>query len=160
MGRFLRKQEKQVIDESVDDQTWIQQGGKRFEAGKSRHFGSPETMRAGGDQALSSGDIAAAVFYYGKAIDIAQTWAGSSPGERPIELDVQLFDAYATTVETIRTRRPGADIVTDWKNETARYALPMMVSITRTYLRQGRPAPQLDQYVNRVVAATGLAVDY
>lgn len=160
MGLFRRKEDKLIIDESVDDQTWIQQGAERFEAGKSRHFGSPETMRAGGDQAASKGDIAAAVFYYGKAIDIAQTWATSRPGERSIDLDAELFDAYATTVETIRTRRPDADIVTDWKNETARYALPMMVSITRTYQGQARPAPQLDQHINRVIAATGLSVDY
>lgn len=151
---------KQVIDESVNDQTWIRQGHQRFESGKSRHFGSPETMRDGGDEAASRGDIAAASYYYAKAIDIAQTWANSKPGERPIELDMKLFDAYTTTLESIRSARPGADVVSDWNNENACYALPMMVSITRIYSGHGRPAPVLDQYVNRVVAATGLVINY
>lgn len=154
------KKGKQVIDESVDDQTWIRQGNQRFEAGKSRHFGSPETMRAGGDQAVAKGDIAAAVFYYAKAIDIAQTWANSKPGERPAELDVELFDVYARTLEAIRHARPNADVVTDWNNENARYALPMMVSISRIYAGQGRPLSQLDRYIERVVAATGLTINY
>ena len=90
MGLFGKR--KLSIDESVDDQTWLINGHTRFDEGKSRFFGSPETMAAGGRQALQDGDLAAAVFYYGKAIDIAQTWSFMKPGERGLALDSQLFD--------------------------------------------------------------------
>jgi hypothetical protein len=156
MGFFSRN--KTTIDESVDDQTWIRQGYQRFDRDKGSHFGSPETMRAGGDEAAGRGDLAAAIFYYGKAADIAQTWSSSKPGERPTELDIELFETYATGVETIRTMRPGADLSTDWANETARYALPMMVSVARTRHGAGEPTDRLFAAIDRVAAATGLEI--
>ena len=45
MGLFGRKGTR--VDESVDDKTWLRNGHARFERGKSRHFGSPETITKG-----------------------------------------------------------------------------------------------------------------
>lgn len=148
MGIFGKR--KPFIDESVDDRTWLRNGHDRFDQGKSGSFGSPETMAAGGRQALQNGDLAAAVFYFGKAVDIAQTWSFMKAGERSLALDARVFDEYATALEAIRGQRPEADVVTDWNNENVIYVLPMMIDVARHW---GSPAV-LDAAIHRVINAS------
>lgn len=57
--------------------TRLSEGHARFDRGKGAHFGSPETVRDCGRLAYGRLDYAAAAAYYGKAIDISQTWSSS-----------------------------------------------------------------------------------
>lgn len=108
MGLFKRRP---TVDNTLPDDAWLAAGSDRFETTKSRFFGSPETMRAGAQQAQQRGDLAAAAYFYAKAIDISQTWSFSRPGERPDRLDDDLFTEYADLTELLRGLRPQLNLL-------------------------------------------------
>ena len=150
MGLFSKKPAGPVTD-----QQWLVAGHDRFDRTKGRHFGSPETMAAGGDAATRNGDTAAAVFFYAKAIDIAQTWSTSKPGERSTEQDERLFAVYVSALEDIKQERPDADIVGDWNNESLGYTLNMMYGVTLEHGYRHQPVQPLARLLNRALALAG-----
>ncbi len=143
-------------EEPADDSAWIRAAHGRFDAGKSRFFGSPDTMRDGGAVAEQAGDLGAALFFYAKAVDIAHTWVGSKPGQRSLEDDVSLFDVYATALERVHAARPGADLTTDWNNESGKYAVPLMGALARIRAGNGDPVDELQRHAARAAAVTRL----
>jgi hypothetical protein len=147
-------------EEAQSDRDWLAAGWKRFDSGKGQHFGSPETMSAGGIQALQQGDAAAAVFYFAKAIDIAQTWLGDSnpPYRRTLEQNVRLFGLYVDTIARIRAEYPDADLIGDWVNENGRYTANMMRAVAIDMYRSGQDVAELDAAINRFLTVTGMPV--
>lgn len=139
----------------LSDEEWLAAGHRRFEKEINKYYGSPETMRAGGERMLATGDQAAAVFFFGKAVDMAQTWL-SRPGERTHQDDVELFDLYVRTVEMIRVTRPSADVVSDSYNENATYIVHRMIDVAGAAQAVGRPAGPLYTCVQKLVDITGM----
>jgi hypothetical protein len=138
--------------EPPTDQGWLAAGHQRFERTKGRHFGSPETMAAGGDQAIGKGDLAAAVFFYAKAIDIAQTWSfGTYAGERSVGQDERIFQAYANALEDVKAGHPRADLYGRWNNESGETTLHMMYGVALEQDRRGRPVGELVKLLKRAV---------
>jgi hypothetical protein len=154
---LFNKRAQQDFSE-LNDQAWLLAGHRRYERDRSRFFGSPETMRRGGEEALSRGDTAAAVFFFAKGIDIAQTWSHSRPGERSYENDVILFQLYAEGIGTIKAAHPDADVLSDWVSENGRYTANMMVSVAKDWFRAGQSTKTLDEAVNNFLNSTGMPV--
>jgi hypothetical protein len=139
------------------DEQWLASGHQRFDVEKSKYFGSPETMRAGGEQMLATGDEAAAVFFFGKAIDIAQTWINSRPSQRSYEDDLELFGKYVETVQAIRSAHPMADLVSDRYNENATRSAYYMIQLANTAHEVGRPTDPLYARIETLIEVTGMA---
>ena len=81
------------------------------------HFGSPDTITAGGAQRTQLGDPAAALFFYQKAIDTLHSIyvanSGPSPAgwsRPPSSRDLGVVDAYLPALGQVRTIRPGAPV--------------------------------------------------
>ena len=156
MGLFGRNVKSQPGEQ--DDQSWLSAGHQRFDRDKARVFGSPETLRHGGEEALGRGDAATAVFFFAKAIDVAQTWSSNRAGQRSSEDDVTLFRLYVDTIRTIRRDHPDADVLSDWCNENGKYTANMMVSVAKNAFQEGMPVEALDAAINDFVVITGMPV--
>ena len=154
MGLFSKRPQEDSAEQ--DDHAWLYAGHQRFDRDKDRFFGSPETMRRGGEEALSRGDTAAAVFFFAKAIDIAQTWSRSRPHQRGYEDDVILFRLYSNTVGTIRAAHPDADVLSDWVNENGKYTANMMVDVAKDRFQTGQSTEALDEAINNFLNSTGM----
>lgn len=99
---------------AASDEAWLGDGHTRYERKVPKYYGSPETLAAGGDESMSQGDVAAAIFFYAEAIDTAQTrWATET---RELSDDLRLFTAYVDAVSAARTDHPDADLVNDSYN--------------------------------------------
>jgi hypothetical protein len=151
MGIFSRR----AAPEPMDDRAWLASGYARFDVGKSRFFGSPETMLQGGLQALRKQDTAAAVYYFAKAIDIAQTWTFTKPGERDTAADIRVFEEYVSAVRFIKTMRPDADLLNDSNNENGARTLRMMIAVAQDAFGRGRSTEPLDRLINEFCEITG-----
>jgi hypothetical protein len=156
MGLFSKRTREDLTEQH--GQAWLLAGHQRFDRGKNRFFGSPETMRRGGEEALSRGDTAAAVFFFAKAIDIAQTWSRNRPHQRSYEDDAILFRLYAEAVATIRAAHPDADVLSDGVNENGRYTANMMVAVAKDCFQAGHPTEELDEAINNFLNSTGMPV--
>jgi hypothetical protein len=154
MSPFNRQSKGDSIE--LDDGAWLAAGHQRFDRDKSHYFGSPETMRRGGEAALNRGDVAAAVFFFAKAIDIAQTWLSNPLHQRTHEDNVTLFRLYVETIATVRSTHPAADVLTDWINENGKYTANMMVAVAKDSFRAGHPAETLDRAINDFLVITGM----
>ena len=154
MSIFGRR--KQTTDGPSDGRSWLREAHTRFERGKGSHFGSPETMRLGGDNAMAKGDAGAAMFYYAKAIDIAQTWMNSRPGERSIEDDMALFQSYVNAVRMVLATHRDADVLSDDYNENGTTSAHYMVQLTNAARMAGQPTQVLDAAIDEFIALTGM----
>ncbi len=74
MGLFKRMggTPEDFNDPSLGDAAWLNAGEDRYRSLVSKHYGSPDTIAAGGDQRVKAGDQAGALFFYQKAIDTLQ----------------------------------------------------------------------------------------
>ncbi|WP_406081262.1 hypothetical protein [Micromonospora sp. NBC_00858] len=106
----------------VDDGRWLQEGEERYQRLVSRHYGSPETIAAGGVQRLRAGDQAAALFFFQKAIDLLHTHhvVNEMSRRRPSDVDGQITDAYLDTLASIRAERPTAPVAASVQEVTHR----------------------------------------
>jgi hypothetical protein len=138
---------RRAVDDSLPNEEWLAQGHRRFERDKQRYFGSPETMRGGAHDALAGGDRAAALFFFVKAVDIAQTWSFMKPAERPPELDDALFDEYVSLVCELLDARPGLNVLSGY-NEDGYTAGAYMARLART--------PRQQRAVDRFISRTGM----
>ena len=134
-------------ENALPDETWLARGHERFERDKHAYFGSPETMHAGARDALARSDRAAALFFYAKAIDIAQTWSFGRPGERSPALDDTLFSGYVSLVCELLDSRPALNVLSGY-NENGNTAGAYMASLART--------PVQRQAADTFIARTGM----
>jgi hypothetical protein len=139
-----------------DDNSWLLAGRERFERDMALHRGSPETMRRGGEDALSRGDTAAAVFFFAKAIEIARDWSasGAPPYKRGVDDNAALFRRYVETIARIRMDHPGADVLGDRVSGNGGHTVAIMRAIAARAAQAGCPAGDLDQAIGHFVAVT------
>ncbi|WP_328644122.1 hypothetical protein OHS58_24510 [Amycolatopsis sp. NBC_00348] len=92
--------------------TWLAEGEQRFADDVGAHYGSPESIAAGGMLALEHDDIASALFFFQKAVDLLHTTYVNSqmrnraPGRR----DGAVLDLYVRTLRNVRKVAPDADV--------------------------------------------------
>jgi hypothetical protein len=114
------------LDESlppgVDDDGWLREGDDRYRRLVGRHYGSPETIAAGGWQRLQAQDYAAALFFFQKAIDLLHSLyvINERRRRRPTERDLPVIDAYLDTLAAIRDERPTAPVASSVQEVTHR----------------------------------------
>lgn len=141
----------------VTDDQWLSAGSSRYEKQKGSYFGSPETMRAGGEEFLGQGDAAAALFFFAKAIDIAQTWSFARAGERDPRLDQELFGLYLETVKRAMAERPGMDLTRGPHSDELSTSGNYMVQLAGIARSQGFPTGQTDDVIRELYAVTGMS---
>lgn len=120
MGLFNKrpKTPPNYDDPALDDAAWLDAGDDRYRAAVSNHYGSPDTIAAGGDQRSRQGDVAAALYFYEKAIDTLHSiyvcgfddTGPSGWSRQPSHQDLDIIDRYLDTLRQVRDRRPGAPI--------------------------------------------------
>ncbi|MGV9213594.1 hypothetical protein ACTFTM_17205 [Micromonospora sp. RB23] len=106
----------------VDDGRWVREGVERYERLVGRHYGSPETIAAGGVQRLQANDRAAALFFFQKAIDLLHTnyLFSEMRQRRPSDRDSPIIGAYLDTLAAIRAERPTAPVAASVQEVTHR----------------------------------------
>lgn len=105
-------------DPAVDDGSWLMAGEDRYRSLISNHYGSPDTIAAGGDRRLVAGDLASALFFFQKAIDTLHSiyvcgFSDTGPASwrrQPSERDLAIVDRYLKTLREVRAIRPGAPV--------------------------------------------------
>jgi hypothetical protein len=98
--------------DTLSDADWVASGRRRYEALVERHYGSPETIAVGGEHRERAGDVAAALFFYQKAIDLLHTlYDFSGMATRlPSEHDWPLIRSYLHALGQVRRLRPAAPV--------------------------------------------------
>lgn len=114
-------------DPALTDAEWLGSGRSRYESLVSKHYGSPDTIADGGDQRMQLNDLAAALFFYQKAIDTLHSiYLGfgdggpSSWGRQPSSRDHLIMDRYLSALRTVRELRPGASVQSSVREVTHR----------------------------------------
>jgi hypothetical protein len=107
---------------SAPDAEWLRDGEQRYERLVARHYGSPETIAAGGHARRQVGDLAAALFFFQKAIDLLHTLYDFSAmkDRRPSEADGPIVDAYLAALAEVRRLHPQAAVAASVKEVTHR----------------------------------------
>lgn len=154
MGLFRRRTAVPIDfdDPALDDASWLGAGRARYESTVHQHYGSPDTIAAGGLQRMNAGDIAAALFFFQKAIDTMHSiyvcgfndTGPSSWSRQPSSRDIGIVDAYLQALSQMRGRRPSAPVAASVSEVTHR----MRTISTRFghYGLDGRPwLDRLDQ---------------
>lgn len=122
MALFGRKREHFEDDPNLPDDQWLAAGRRRYDDLIGNHYGSPETIAAGGTRREDLGDIAASLFFYQKAIDLLHTlYVSSAMGSRqPGDRDRPIIDGYLETLADVRARRSGAPVADSVREVTHR----------------------------------------
>jgi hypothetical protein len=130
MGIFKRtsRTADNYNDPALDDRAWLHAGQGRYDSLVSRHYGSPDTIAAGGDQRARADDPATALFFYQKAIDTLHSiyvcgfndTGPSSWRRQPSPRDESIVERYLMTLATVRTRRPSAPVAASVREVTHR----------------------------------------
>ena len=120
MGLFRRatREPANFNDPLLDDSAWLSAGDARFGQLVRNHYGSPDTIAAGGDQRVQLQDPSAALFFYQKAIDTLHSiyvcgfndTGPGSWGRQPSGRDSTIVDRYLSTLRNVRSLRPGAPV--------------------------------------------------
>lgn len=105
-------------DPAQDDASWLSSAENRYKSSVSNHFGSPDTIAAGGDQSMRGRDPACALFFYQEAIDTLHSiyvcgFNDTGPGSwsrQPSEWDLSIIDRYFEALSSVRALRPGAPV--------------------------------------------------
>ena len=116
--RKTAREPRNYNDPLLDDTSWLDAGESRYQTLVRNHFGSPDTIAAGGAQRTQLGDPAAALFFYQKAIDTLHSiyvcgFSDTGPAgwsRQPSPRDLGIIDAYLQTLEQVRGMRPGAPV--------------------------------------------------
>lgn len=97
---------------TVSSGNWLAEGESRFSDDVKAHFGSPESIAAGGMLALERDDVASALFFFQKAVDLLQTLYVSSRmrSRRPSRRDSAVIDLYLRALREVRAIDPDADV--------------------------------------------------
>lgn len=161
MGLFRRavKEEACYDDPAVDDSSWLVAGEDRYKSLISNHYGSPDTIAAGGDRRLAAGDVASALFFYQKAIDTLHSiyvcgFNDTGPASwrrQPSERDLAIADRYLGTLREVRAVRPGAPVSSSVTEVTHR-----MRTISTQFKRYGLGG---GQYIARLEELARIAPD-
>jgi len=105
-------------DPLLDDGAWLAAGEARYDRLISNHYGSPDTIAAGGDQRLQQDDSGSALFFYQKAIDTLHSIyvcgindsGPSSWSRQPSPRDQTILEHYLAALRNVRAVRPAAPV--------------------------------------------------
>jgi hypothetical protein len=146
-------------DPLLDDGSWLRAGESRYETLVRSHYGSPDTIAAGGIQRNQLGDPAAALFFFQKSIDTLHSiyvagFGDPSPAgwsRQPSSRDLGIVDAYLQALGQVRALRPGAPV-----NNSVVEVTHRLRTISSTFVRYG-----LDDtaYRDRLTALGQIAPD-
>ena len=146
-------------DPLLDDAYWLRAGESRYETLVRSHYGSPDTIAAGGMQRSQVSDPAAALFFFQKSIDTLHNiyvagFGDPSPAgwsRQPSSRDLGIVDAYLQALGQVRALRPGASVTNSVVEVTHR-----LRTISSTFGRYG-----LDDspYRGRLITLGQLAPD-
>jgi hypothetical protein len=142
MGWFSRasREPENFNDPLLDDAAWISAGESRYSSLISNHYGSPDTIAAGGQQRNRLADPASAMFFYQKSIDTLHSiyvcgFGDPSPAgwsRQPSARDLGIVDAYLQTLREVRSLRPSAPVGASVMEVTHR-----LRTISTTFKRYG-----------------------
>ena len=109
------RQPENFNDPQLDDASWLSSAESRYGTLVRNHYGSPDTIAAGGTQRMQQGDPAAALFFFQKSIDtmhsIYVTSSGPTEWRRPLSnRDLGIIDSYLQALAQVRGLRPGAPV--------------------------------------------------
>jgi len=147
---FFRRATREPVDYNdplLDDAAWLRAGEERYNRLISNHYGSPDTITAGGDQRTQYEDPASALFFYQKAIDTLHSiyvcgFNDTGPGSwsrQPSPWDPTIIDRYLNTLRSVRSLRPGAPV-----NASVMEVTHRLRTISNRFKRYGLdPAPYL-----------------
>jgi hypothetical protein len=133
----------------LEDAAWLRSGEDRYRSMISNHYGSPDTIAAGGEKRAQCDDLAAALFFYQKAIDTLHSIyvcglndsGPASWSRQPSARDHSILDNYLSTLRTVRQIHPGAPVGSSVTEVTHR-----MRTISSQFRRHKLdPAPYLDR---------------
>src|ERR1022692_4565112 len=120
MGLFRKtnRESANYNDPLLDDAAWLGAGEARYNRLISNHYGSPDTIAAGGDQRIQQDDPASGLFFYQKSIDTLHSiyvcgfnaTGPSSWSRRPSQRDHTILDRYIATLRAVRAQRPTAPV--------------------------------------------------
>jgi hypothetical protein len=107
-----------MSDPSPNDAEWLSAGEARFHQLISNHYGSPDTIAAGGDERMAQDDPASGLYFYQKSIDTLHSiyvcnFNDPGPGSwsrQPSGQDNSILDRYVSALRTVRQRRPAAPV--------------------------------------------------
>lgn len=141
MGLFRRSSEPQNFDDpALNDGAWLSTGDDRYRSLISNHYGSPDTIAAGGDLRMRANDPAAALFFYQKSIDTLHSiyvcgfndTGPSSWSRQPSDRDSLIIERYLGSLATVKNVRPAAPVKTSVVEVTHR-----MRTISSQFKRYG-----------------------
>lgn len=144
-------------DPLLDDASWLRAGESRYRALIPNHYGSPDTIAAGGVQRTQQDDPAAALFFFQKAIDTLHSnycSFGLAPADwsrQPSDRDLGIVDAYLHALGQVRALRRGAPV-----NESVREVTHRLRVISTTFAQNGLDATP---YYDRLASLAQLAPD-
>lgn len=157
-----RRQPRDYNDPLLDDAAWLRSCEDRYSSLVHKHYGSPDTIAAGGVLREQAGDIGCALFFYQKAIDVLHThyvipMRSRPPGpagwmRQPSPRDLGIVDAYLHTLRQVRSIRPAAYVIINSVTEVT-HRLRTISSAFKGYGLDGRP------YLDRLTVLGQLAPD-
>lgn len=115
MGLWNRKARdgfEPAQDAVLPDSDWLAQGERRYDRLINNWYGSPETIARGGEERVERGDLAAALHFFRKSIDLLQTnyCFSEMTQRRPSPADSRMIDGFLGVLSMIRSRRPGVRV--------------------------------------------------
>jgi hypothetical protein len=146
-----RREPRDYNDPHLDDAAWLRSCEARYSSLVHKHYGSPDTIAAGGRLQEQAGDVGSALFFYQKAIDVLHTnyvipMGSRPPGpagwvRQPSSRDLDIVDAYLRALHQVRALRPAAQPTNSVTEVTHR-----LRTISSAFKRHGLDArPYLDR---------------
>lgn len=161
MGFFRRaaREAANYNDPLLDDSAWLAAGQRRYDELVRSHYGSPDTIAAGGDQRTHLEDPAAALFFYQKAIDTLHSiyvcgFGDGGPtgwSRQPSPRDNTIVDRYLAALRAVRSLRPSAPVTASVVEVTHR-----LRAISTQFKQYGLDS---QPYLARLATLAGLAPD-
>jgi hypothetical protein len=115
MGLFSRKPRdgfSPIDDDALPDAGWLSSGEGRYDRLINNWYGSPETIARGGEERVERGDLAAALHFFRKSIDLLHTQYDfmEMAQRRPGPPDDRVIAGFLGVLSLVRARRPGVNI--------------------------------------------------
>ena len=111
-----------LVDDSLPDAQWLAASEQVYKETIESHYGSPESMAAGGQQRESHGDVGAAMYFYVKSIDMLHTAYGFNQmqSRQPSRADALIVDGFCGVLEATLSRHPGSPVAEPVREVTHR----------------------------------------
>ena len=134
------QQPEDYNDPLLDGSAWLSAGEGRYSSLVRNHYGSPDTIAAGGLERSRLNDPVAAMYFFQKAIDTLHSIYVAGFGDRspaswsrqPSDNDLAIVDGYLNTLREVRALRPSAPV-----NESVMEVTHRLRTISSAFDRYG-----------------------